>query len=497
MNKIKKIYSLLFVIILCQTDFFAQFKIDYNSDIKQCYNMILELRINEAESKLKQIKASDNNNLAIIHLENYIDFFVLFISEDVAEFRKRLPNKTIRSKTLDNISLKDPHFNFIKAEVLLQWALIHFKFDENIKAASAILEAYKLLEQNKKDFPNFIDNNKSLSIIHVLAESLPNYARKIFGIKGSITLGKQEIESLVEHVKVNKNYLYKEEVAAIYSYILFYQLNQRQKAIKVIEDFDLNHNISPLSAFLKASMYLRNGNNDKTLAILQGLKQDPRSLPFHYLDFMKGRSLLFKQDPSAINYLRSFVNNFKGRHFIKEAYQKIAWYELSMNNNPSKYKSNLELCKIKGYALVDEDKQALREAKSSVIPNPILLKSRILYDGGYFTRSQTVLIQNAKTLSANKTLQIEFNYRMGRIFQSLMNYLEAIEYLKVALANGGKENYYAANAALQLGFIYEELKQYKSAEFYYNQCLSQNPPEYKESMHQKAKSGLQRVKLSR
>jgi tetratricopeptide (TPR) repeat protein len=79
----------------------------------------------------------------------------------------------------------------------------------------------------------------------------------------------------------------------------------------------------------------------------------------------------------------------------------------------------------------------------------------------------------------------------------LMNYLEAIEYLKVALANGGKENYYAANAALQLGFIYEELKQYKSAEFYYNQCLSQNPPEYKESMHQKAKSGLQRVKLSR
>jgi tetratricopeptide (TPR) repeat protein len=492
MNK-KYIYLFLTLIALC-FDIKSQNRINYTPDIKSCYDLILQLRITEAETYLKTIQVNDPNNLATIHLENYIDFFVLFISESKSEFIKRLPHKEKRIKYLEAISLNDPQLDFIKAEILLQWALIHMKFDEKVKSGSNILEAYQLLERNKLRYPTFIENNKSLSIIHMLAESLPSSVRRIFSIKGSISLGRAEIESLVEHIKTNKNYLYKEEVIAIYSYILFYQLNQKDKAIKIIEQFDLNHNISPLLTFLKASMYLRTGYNDKALNVLNELKKDPRSMPFYYLDFMKGRSLLYKQDPEALAYLQSFVTNFKGRHFIKEAYQKMAWYELSINNNLAKYKSYMALCQSKGESLVDEDKQALREAKSNVNPNAILLKARILFDGGYFSKAQSVLIKNEILLSTLPSHKVEFEYRMGRIFQALKNYPEAINYLKNAINIGGKENYFAANSALQLGYIYEEIKQNKNAAVYYKKCLNINPPEYKESLHQKAKSGLQRVK---
>jgi hypothetical protein len=490
-----QIYLFILVVFCFQQTAFGQHHVSYDNEIRKCYNLILQLKINEAEIKLKKIKQTDPNNIAITHLENYLDFFILFITEDKTQLVKRLPNKDKRLEQLEDISLSDPNRDFIRAEILLQWALIHIKFDEKIKAASNILEAYKLLENNKKRYPSFIDNYKSLSIIHTLAESIPNSIRKLFGIKGSINLGKQEIESLIEYTKNNKNYLYKEEVIAIYSYIHFYQLNQKDKAIKVLSQFDLNHNISPLLTFLKASMYLRIGNNDHTLEILNDLHQDSNSLPFHYLDFMKGRSLLYMQDPSAMTYLQSFVSNFKGRHFIKEAYQKMAWYELSINNNLAKYKTYMALCQSKGEALVDEDKQALREAKSATNPNAILLKARILFDGGYFSRAQTVLIKNESMLAATPTHKVEFFYRMGRIFQLLKNYPEAVEYLKIALHSGGQQNYFATNSALQLGFIYEEIKQNKNAAFYYKKCLDMNPPEYKESMQQKAKSGLQRVKI--
>jgi tetratricopeptide (TPR) repeat protein len=451
------------------------------------------LRIDDARIKLNSIKSKEPNNLALVHLDNYIDFFILFIKENKSDYNDKINFKQQRIDYLESIKIRDPYFDFIKAEILLQWALIHLKFDDKLKAGSAVYDAYKYLEKNKAAYPQFLNNNKSLSVIHALAESVPNWVRKVIGVKGSIALGKKEIEEIADYAYKNKNYFFREEVATIYSYILFYQLNQKNKAIDELERFKLESKQSPLLSFLKASMYLRNGNNEQCLRVLNELEENPAQMPFHYLSFMKGRSLLYKQDGSALKYLQEFTDNFKGRHFIKEAYQKMAWYELSINNDLVQYKKYMGLVQSKGYALVDEDKQALKEAKSLQTPNTFLLKSRILYDGGYFSKAQAVLIKNEASLSNNKSTVVEFNYRMARILQSLKNYTDAIFYFKETVGNGGKENYFATSAALQLGFIYEELKQVKNAKYYYQQCLNMDPPEYKNSLHQKAKSGLLRL----
>ncbi|MBK8109848.1 MAG: hypothetical protein IPK46_05645 [Saprospiraceae bacterium] len=128
---------------------------------------------------------------------------------------------------LESVQLKDPHLDFIKAEILLQWALIQIKFDDKISAGKAVYKAYQLLENNQKKYPSFKENNKSLSILHVLAESVPKWVRKLIGVKGSINQGKIEIESLAQFALSQKKYRYKDEVAAIYTYILFYQFNDR------------------------------------------------------------------------------------------------------------------------------------------------------------------------------------------------------------------------------------------------------------------------------
>lgn len=493
MNKSKSLFLLLILFINCHL-FSAKATIDYNSDVRQCYELLTKLQLEDASKKITQLKKSQPTNLAILHLENYVDFFTLFITENDAEYAKRINNKNARLEKLDANFVADPYYNFIKAEILLHWALVHTKFDKKIKAGNEIYEAYKLLEANKKLYPNFIDNNKSLSVIHILAESVPKWVRKLIGVKGSSTLGSNEIKLIADYSIKNKNHFFREEVAAIYSYVLYYQLNKKKEAVNTFEQFGIDITDSPLLTFLKASIYLRNGENENCLSTLNALKSSANSLPFYYLDFMKGRSLLFKQDVTANRYLNSFINNFKGKHFIKEAYQKLAWYELTINNNENAYRDNLNNCKQKGFELVDEDKQALKEAKANVVPNVTLLKSRVLFDGGYYQKVFDLLTKNEKQLVNNSIYKIEFNYRKGRVLQSLKKYKDAIPYLKTAVKNSANSSYFGANSSLQLGLIFEELGDKKSAKIYYEKCLEMNPSEYKNSIHQKAKSGLIRVK---
>ncbi len=135
----------------------------------------------------------------------------------------------------------------------------------------------------------------------------------------------------------------------------------------------------------------------------------------------------------------------------------------------------------------------MKEAKANVVPNAILLKSRVLFDGGYYQKVLDLLTKNENHISNNPTYKIEFNYRKGRVLQSLKKYNDAIPYLQVAVKNSSSSSYFGANSSLQLGLIYEELGDKKSAKFYFQTCLDMNPSEYKNSIHQKAKSGLLRV----
>ena len=53
--------------------------------------------------------------------------------------------------------------------------------------------------------------------------------------------------------------------------------------------------------------------------------------------------------------------------------------------------------------------------------------------------------------------------------------------------------YFAANASLQLGYIYEYKKNYPKAQYYYSLCSQMKNEEYKNSIETKAKAGLRRV----
>ena len=304
--------------------------------------------------------------------------------------------------------------------------------------------------------------------------------------------GTKEIESLAKYTS-DHNHIFKNEVIAIYSYILFYSNNKKEAAYELFDTYKLDHRNNPLIAFLKSTMAQKTGRNDMAIKILDERPRSKAYLPFYYLDFLYGKFKLYRLDSDADEYLLHFVNHFKGRHYIKEAYQKLAWYNLIIYRDSKKYERYLNLCRKLGTTLIDEDKQAYKEARQSEVPDITLLKSRLLFDGGYYQKANDLLVSHSLAY-INTNTEGEYYYRMARIKDALNDSTQSLKYYKLSITKSKPDKYFACSAALNAGLIYEKKQQYENATFYYQKCLQLNPEGYGVSLHQKAKSGLERVK---
>jgi len=471
---------------------------EYTSAGVDIYNDIIKLKLDKANSKLQQHLSEEPNNLSYLHLQSYLDFFTIFISEDENYFKQAQKRKAEIIKSLEkNLSDDNPYKKFALAEVQLHSAINKSKFGQMLKSAREILSAYHLLKVNEEEHPDFILNKKSLSVIHSLAEtvSLPGIIKKLFGIKGTLSQGLDEIEDLISYSRNQNQGLFNEEIDAIYLYILMYQANDPKKALAYLSESRLVPKESLLSTFMVAKIYQKLGENDMALITLQNKPQALEYADFLYLDLMEGICLLRKLQPSCMDKIMKYIEGFKGRHYIKEAYQKLAWSKLIFEDDIVAYKTYIGQTTQGNKALVDDDKQAVREGKTHLIPNPELLTARLLSDGGYHEKAYAYLVQKAYKYTDSNRNNLEFNYRMGRICQALKNYPEALEYFDSTIELGKDlPAYYACNASLQTGLIYEEIHNDNKAVEYFEQCLQIEPSDYKSSLHQKAKTGLSRVK---
>jgi tetratricopeptide (TPR) repeat protein len=147
----------------------------------------------------------------------------------------------------------------------------------------------------------------------------------------------------------------------------------------------------------------------------------------------------------------------------------------------------------KGSTETEADKQALKDARSGKWPDPLLLKARLLSDGGYWQEAFGLLQGKSSASFSTTEDRLEFAYRMGRIYDGLDREDEAIAaYLTTIKLGQQRREYYAARAALQIGFIYEKRGDKALAQSYFQKVLNLQDHEYKNSLDQKAKAGIAR-----
>jgi tetratricopeptide (TPR) repeat protein len=194
----------------------------------------------------------------------------------------------------------------------------------------------------------------------------------------------------------------------------------------------------------------------------------------------------------AASYFEGYLARFKGNFYVKDAYLKLSWCYYLQGNMKAAEAARYNILK-KGSTDTDADKQALKDAKSGIWPNITLLKARMLSDGGYYQEALALLNAKAVNSFTSDIEKLECQYRLGRINDDLGKNEEAIKYYTIAISLGlNSKEYYAARAALQVGEIYEREAKKKLAIQYFEKCMSMKDHEYKNSLDQKAKAGIER-----
>ncbi len=484
--------SHLLCLLFLPIGLFAQ-TFDFNEDCLTAYDQIFELRFDEAKTILESEKSENPENLTPVFLENYIDFLSLFISEEDELFKETEGNKDKRLSLLKKGDKSSPYYLYTQAEIHMQWAFSRIKFGEYIKAFLEIRKAYKLLNENEDKFPEFKPNLKSLGILHTLLGAIPDKYKmgaKMLGMKGSISQGMEELSVVIN----DESFIFKDEAMIMYALLQLHLNKNETEAWNIINASSLQPKTNLLHCFAASSIAIYTGKNEEAIDLLSNRPRGDQYYDFPFLDFYLANAKLNRLDDDANVYFKKYIDEYKGKNYIKEAHRKLSWYYL-MKGKTNNYNYHLNMCLLSGHAESDEDKSALKEAKSGIKPHLGLLKARLLFDGAYYDKAMTVLDEIDKSTLTDKTNSVEYHYRRARILHESDQITEAKAAYKSTIKNGhGMTAYFAPNACIKLGNIFEKEGNKLKASEYYRAALAYGEHDYQNSITAEAKAGLNRLK---
>jgi tetratricopeptide (TPR) repeat protein len=491
----KRIVPFLFLLMALA----AKGQYNYSPLCVDAHANITMLRFDDARILIEKEKMADPENLIPLLLENYIDFLTIILGEDERVFDRLEENRNLRLKMLENGDRQSPWYRFSLAQVNLQWAFARVKFGERISSARDIRRAYLLLSENNELFPGFLPDKIGLGIMHALIGTIPDnyqWIASLFSMEGSVEQGRNELMYVLNNANA-EGYPYLTAEALFF--ISFIDLNlqpDRDKARDLLPYYSDLSDSNLMFIYAKSRIYMQTGLNDEAIELLVSRPHGKEYFPFFYLDYLTGLAKMNRLDQDAEKYFFRFTTNFEGMNYVKSAYQKLAWCAL-LKDDMEKYHDYMERVELYGDDLTDGDKHALAEARSGIMPNLCLLQARLLYDGGYYDMANSILDHMNCILETERD-KTEFPYRKGRICHARGMLTKAMEWYNITIELGKDQPYYfAANAALQAGTIYEMQGKLDLAEAHYKKSLGMKNKEYKNSITQKAKAGLNRIQDKR
>lgn len=488
-------YLIVFLCLISASRAFANF--DYNANCVQAYKNIVSLKLPAARSLIDREKAIHPQNGITILLDNYYDFFKILTTENKAEFDRLKSRQSERMDALDDEDEKSPYYNFSKAEVNLQWALLHSLFGEYATAGLSINKAYRQLQNNQQKFPAFLPNRIPLAVVNILLDALPDGALKsmlsFFGIRGNTAVGVNMLQGLTMQLPSSGYAMYQPEMIFYLTYLQADVLNDSAAYTKMLQYTAHMDSSSLLKSYIQGHTALRTGHSAEAIAFLHNHPQGSEYQPYAYVDYMEGIARLNLQDEDAINYINKFLRAGRSDNYIKDAYLHLAWLGV-LDGDAKRYQAFAQLVKTKGNAYIDRDKQAVIEVNEGM-PNKLLLQARLYYDGGQYNKALALLNEKPAESFASVHDKAEYYYRLGRIHEALQKDDEAIANYRQVVNIGQHTTYYYAPAAAQkMGSIYERHKDSRQAINCYNQAIAYKVDAVNGSYIQKAKMGLKRIK---
>jgi len=490
----KGLWVLFFFAILLPHIVAGEKHFDFNGNCQQAYREIVHLRLDAGQKILDSEKKRDPENLIPAFLENYIDFFKLFFNEDPAEYQAWKERLDKRIQLMSEGPESSPFHLFTRSVIHFQWAAVKVKFGNNWDAGWEFRRSFLQSREVQQKFPAFTPAVMLSGAMQVVAGTIPDgykWLSGLLGIKGNISGGMQQLEHFLRQGDPWA-LLYHDEAIFYYLYLQFYIENKREEVFNFIRQNKLDVRNNHLYAYLAVNLAINDQQSAYAERVLQEKNNAAGYLVMPIWDLEMGYASINHLDPDAHIYLERFLRSFKGRFYVKDALQKLSWYYYLVGNDQKALAFRQQLLRAAG-SESDADKQALKEAKSGKWPNKILLKARLLSDGGYYGEALLSLQSKSSSDFGAVEDKCEFAYRLARIYDGLGRVDDAIAaYLTTIKTGEHLKEYFAARAALQTGYLYEQKGNKLLARDYFRKCLSMKEHDYKNSLDQKAKAGLER-----
>jgi hypothetical protein len=469
----------------------------FNENCQKAYQSCVSFRFDECNKILEQEKIQHKDNLIPVLIADIEDASKIFISEEKSMYDKLKVNKKIRESILQKGNKKSPWYLYSLAELNLHWASTRLKFEEYITAAIEVNRAYGMLKENEKLFPKFAPTHKSLGLMRAMVGTLPDqyqWLLKFIGVSGNFNEGVNEMKRFVTATENDSSlHCFSTEILLFSGIVEANFSNNPDNAVLFLDKLDKMAKLNPLLAYSYISIAQKTGQSNRIFSKINLNEFDKSYFQFYYLNLLYGEAKLCRGDLDADVQIKKFLTNFKGTNYIKNANQRLWWHSIIHDNN-SDAKLFFEAINGYGSIVVDEDKFALDTYHKNQWPNKQLLKSRLLFDGGYYTRALQCIVDLDLNSLVRQDERVEFMYRLGRIHQRMDNNLQAIKSFENAIKFGAKlPEYYAASACYELGKIYETQKMYNLSLTYFEKSKTYKNHSYRTSLNQKAKAAINRV----
>lgn len=458
------------------------------------FSETLALQFSKTEPYLN--KKADGIDLAYqYHLADYQHFLKAFINEQDDSYDYGIDKRDRYLEHWQSLYEGYPEKGYFVGDSYLRWAMLQLKMNQRFKAALALNKAYRNLKKTVEQYPDYLPAKANLGVLEIFIGSVPEQYRwvmELLNFEGSIESGNAKIDEVLRKADANPEVSWMKLPVLFMRSFIDINLTGKPNDLAMTHLSEMHEKGTlarqPFMIFLYAGMLQKQQENEQALKVLSLYDADNQEIPFYYLYYMKGLSQLYALDRKCLVSFNKYLNNFRGKHYIKSAYQKKAWYYLLQRDTLS-YKQNMQDVLDYGHDLTGADEQAMDEAEHAVIPPVALLKGRLLFDGGYYSEALEALSSGFEPESAEQLT--EFYYRKGRIFHETDMLAKALDYYNKAYASGKNlETYYAANAMLLSGRILNAQGNQKAAANSFEKCLELSGFQYQYAIHQKARAGL-------
>ncbi|MCS7029214.1 MAG: tetratricopeptide repeat protein [Bacteroidia bacterium] len=424
----------------------------------------------------------------LVHPQRY-EHKVKYYYENVQYYCEKLPESS-------------PYKEYLIGEMDCEMAILYIQQKNYWSAIRKVRTGYQKLVDCVKKFPHFYEPYKTLGILHTAIGNIPQeYAWIVhaLGLKGTIPQGEKELLLCIE-----KSNLQQVEAQLAYAYLCVNIFFKREKAFKIATQMPLNYPESPFIAAVCALICTKLNQDEAGAYIIENLKrlnQNAEYFQFAFTEYLMAEYALHQNnfEQAAMHY-QSYIEKVQNNVFQADSYFKIGLcYELQgYRTDAVKY---YQKCVLLTGIDQEEDKQAQKYAHQ-LLKRPLnsiernLRIARNYTDGGYYEQAIRQIAFYEKILSYYSSFeQLEWYYRMARIYHAQKNWDKALLYYKKATQiRLSPTSWMEAFSWYYMGTIYELQKNTSDARACYQKALSYQNYEYRNSLERRTKAALQRVK---